>query len=122
MMVVQHFKKAGICLLIGAALITAGGCSLFQPEKANARSDKVNKRINRKNQKEYQQAREKFLEKHYEKQAARVQKRMDYNARQAEQWRNKYLNQDQPSLFERLGEWAEGILDWLDRPEKGLFR
>lgn len=121
-MVVQYLKKAGICLLIGAALITAGGCSLLQPDKANARSDKVNKRINRKHEKEYQQAREKFLEKHYERQANRVQKRMDYNARQAEQWRQQYLVEEQPAFFERIGQWFGGILDWLDRPDKGLFR
>ena len=121
-MVAQHFKKAGICLLMGAALMTAGGCSLFQPDQANARSDKVNKRINRKHEKAYQQAREKFLEKHYERQAASVQQRMDYNARQAEQWRQQVLVDEQPTIFERIGEWFEGLLDWLDRPDKGLFR
>jgi len=121
-MVIQYFKKAGICLLIGAALTASGGCTLFQPEKANVRSDKVNKRINKKNEKQYQQAREKFLEKHYKKQAGSVQKRMDYNARQAQQWRQQYLADEQPSLFERAGEWLGNVFDWLDRPDKGLFR
>lgn len=121
-MVVHYFKKAGISLLIGAAIMTAGSCSTIQPEKAHERSDKVKKRIDKKQDNKNQQAREKFLDKHYERQSSSVQKRMDYNANQAEQWRQQYLVDDSPSLLERMGEWFGHIRDWLDRPDKGLFR
>jgi len=121
-MVVQCFKKAGISLLLGAAILSAGSCSTIQPKKADSQSDKVNKRIDKKHDNQNQQAREEFLQKHYERQAASVQKRMDHNAREAEQWRQQYLVDDTPSLFEQIGEWFQGLLEWLDRPDQNLFR
>lgn len=108
--------------MIVALVISSAGCSLTRPQKAHERSDKVNKRINKKHQKEYQEAREKFIEKHYERQPQNVQKWMDYNARQAEQWRNQNMKEEKPSIFERIGDWFEDVIEWFDRPDEGLYR
>jgi transcriptional/translational regulatory protein YebC/TACO1 len=118
---VHLFKKAGLCLLMGSTILVFSECSIIQTQGPREQSDKVNKRIKRKRAKEYQQAREKFLEAHYNRQAPRVQKRMDYNAARSKKWREKHLPEHNASLFERIKNWFRRFFRWFDPPEKGLF-
>jgi len=118
---VHLFKKAGLCLLMGSSLLVLSECSIIQPQGARERSDKVNKRIKRKREKEYQQAREKFLERHYKRQAESVKKRMDYNASQSKKWRDKHSPETKTSFFGRIKNWFQRLFRWFDRREKGLF-
>jgi hypothetical protein len=118
---VHLFKKAGLCLLMGSSILVFSECSIIQPQGPQERSDKVNKRIKRKREKEYQQAREKFLEAHYNRQAERVQKRMDYNAARSEKWREKHLPENKTSLFKSIKNWFQRLFRWFNPREKGLF-
>jgi len=106
---------------MGSSLLVLSDCSIIQPQGARERSDKVNKRIKRKREKEYQQARAKFLEMHYNRQAESVQKRMDYNAASSKKWRAKHLPENKTSLFGRIRNWFQRLFRWFDRREKGLF-
>ena len=101
------------------------GCQLVRSVTQPDRSAKVNKRIEKKHRKSNEEAREEFRERHYKKQSERTQKRMDYNARQAEAWRERNLKRDNPSvfkkIFEKIGDWFERFFNLFKSRDKGLF-
>jgi hypothetical protein len=114
-------RNVVLLALISGFLAASPGCKMIRSVTQPDRSAKVNKRIEKKHRKKYEEAREKSREQHYKRQSERTQKRMDYNARQAEDWREKNLTRDKPSIFERIGDWFRRLFNIFKGRDKGLF-
>jgi predicted Holliday junction resolvase-like endonuclease len=114
-------RNVVLLALISGFLAASPGCRMIRSVTQSDRSAKVNKRIEKKHQKKYEEAREKSRERHYQRQSERTQKRMDYNARKAEEWRERNMNRDKPSIFERIGDWLGRFFDLFKSRDKGLF-
>lgn len=110
-----------LLLLITVIVVSSSGCHLIRSVTQPDRSAKVNKRIEKKHRKSYEEAKEEFRKKQYKRQAERTQKRMDYNARKAEKWRENNLITSKSSVFEKIGNWFEWFFGLFKSRDKGLY-
>lgn len=110
-------------LLLSVSLFSLTNCSLLQkPVSKEERSAKVNNSIEKKHSENREKAREEFRKKHYERQAPSTKKRMDYNARMAEEWRQKNIRGESPGLWQKIKIWFETQYRKIKPRDKGLYR
>ncbi len=98
------------------------GCQSVRSAQMHKRPDKVTKRIDNKQQKNDEVSRAELRKKHYEKQAESTQKRMDYNAKKAAEWRDRYLKSGRAGILEQIRHWIAYWMARFRQPEKGLFK
>ncbi len=121
LLTVFTIRNIAMLLIISGIMQVAPGCQMIRSVTQPDRSAKVNKRIEKKHRKKNEKTREKYRQQHYKRQSERTQKRMDYNARQSEAWRERNLKRNKPSVFERIGNWFEIFFDLFKSRDKGLF-
>jgi len=114
-------RNVALLLLLAGILTSSSGCQLIRSVTQPERSDKVNKRIEKDDRKSYEEARAEFRKKHYKRQAKRTRKRMDYNARKAQEWRENNLRNNKPSVFEKIENWFEWFFGLFKNRDKGLY-
>jgi hypothetical protein len=108
-------------MLITGLLAASSGCQLIRSVTQPDRQDKVNKNIEAKERKSYEEARADFREKHYERQAERTQKRMDYNKAKAESWRENNRKSNSFYWLKQVKNWFRWFFDLFKGRDKGLY-
>ena len=108
-------------ILITGLLAASSGCQLIRTVTQPDRTDKVNKNIEVRDRKSYEEARADFREKHYERQAERTQKRMDYNKAKSESWRENNRKSNSFYWLKQVKNWFEWFFDLFKGRDKGLY-
>ena len=98
------------------------GCQSVRSTHMDKHPGKVKKRIDNKQQKNDAVSRADLRQKHYEQQAESTRKRMDYHAKKAEAWREKYLNSGRTGILEKIKQWIAYWNNRFRQPKKGLFQ
>ncbi|MFP4019871.1 MAG: hypothetical protein ACLFNL_07415 [Bacteroidales bacterium] len=119
----KYCLKILVFLLLSVSLFSLTNCSLLQkPVSKEERSAKVNNSIEKKHSDKREKAREEFRKMHYKRQAPSTKKRMDYNARMAETWRQENLRSENPGLWKKIKLWIETQYRKIKPRDKGLYR
>ncbi|MFW5915995.1 MAG: hypothetical protein ACOCTM_00835 [Bacteroidota bacterium] len=124
-------NKTALLLLLTGILVSSPGCQLIRSVTQPERRDKVNENIEKnegkderedeREEKNYEKAKAELKQKHYERQAERTRKRMDYNAEKAEVWRENHTKSNINHIFKEIGEWFEWFFGLFKTRDKGLF-